>query len=138
MHFDFNADEGTGNLSLRAYFAAIIGPRRIVHGRRTVKRAPLNNVISLLGASAEGIEVMYFEVWLPQSSIQSLPGNGAYIAFSSSESAGQDAFQILLSATQRFSGVLLAGDQIYAQSVRDANGNPLVNEVPLIVSSVVF
>jgi hypothetical protein len=134
--FDLNQDPGTGNLNMRGYIASLVGPRRIVHGRRTVKRAQSGNPVPLLGA-ASGVEVQYFEVWLPQSSLAALPGGGAFLAFSSSESTGQDAFQILLSATQRFSGVLMPDDQIYVASVSDALGGALP-QVSLVVSSVVF
>ena len=81
---------------------------------------------------------MYFEIWLPQSSIAALPGGGAFIAFSSSETAGQNAFQLLLSATQRYSGILLADDQVYGQGLTDALGAPLAADVTVCLSSVVF
>ena len=133
---DLNQDPGRGNLNVRAYMASVVGPRRITHGRRAVKRAQSSKPTPLLGMPS-GVEVIYFEVWLPQSSIAALPGNGAFLAFSSSESTGQDAMQILLSATQRFSGVLLPDDQIYVSSVTDAAGGALP-QVSLVVSSVVF
>jgi hypothetical protein len=136
--FDLNEDSGTGNLNVRAYIASVVGPRRIAHGQRTVKRVSTQQTVSLLGATASGVEVAYFEVWLPQSSITALPGGGAFLAFSSSESAGQDAFQLLLSATQRYSGILLPDDQVYVQAVRDALGAPLAADVSIVVSSVVF
>jgi hypothetical protein len=92
----------------------------------------------LLGA-ASGVEVQYFEIWLPQSTITALAavGGGAFVALSSSESTGQDAFQILLSATQRFAGVLMPDDQLYASCVSDANGGALP-QVSIVISSVVF
>jgi hypothetical protein len=135
--FEFNEDPGTGNLSLRALLAALVGPRRIAHGRRTVKRIPLQQTIQML-TQPKGVEVNYFEVWLPTSSILALPGAGAFISFSSSENAGESAFQILLSSTQRYQGVLLPDDDLYAQAVSDAAGGPLAAPVPVVISSVVF
>ena len=134
---DLNADPGTYNLNARAYFASIVGPRRIAHGRRTVKRIPLERTISMLGQPT-GVEVNYFEVWLPQSSIALLPGGGAFFSFSSSEDVGESAFQILLSATQRYAGVLTPDDQLFAQALTDAMGGALAAPVPVVISSVVF
>lgn len=133
---DLNQDPGTGNLSARAYMASLVGPRRIVHGRRTVKQITSARPTSLCGA-ASGVEVQYFEVWLPQDSIAALGGGGAFLAFSNNESTGQSAFQILLNATQRFSGVLLPDDQIYVSPVTDALG-AVLPAVSLVISSVVF
>lgn len=116
--------------------ASVVGPRLITHGRRTVKRVTSQRPVPLLGA-ASGVEVQYFEVWLPQSSIAVLPGGGAFLAFSSSESTGQDALQVLVSATQKFQGILLPDDQIYVSPVTDALGGVLAT-VSLVVSSVVF
>lgn len=135
--FDFNQDPGTGNLNLRAYLAAVVGPRRIAHGLRSVKQVPAGGPILIYGNKPQ-VEVAYFEIWLPQSSILALPGGGAYLAFSSSESGGQSAYQILLNATQRFAGVLLPSDQIFAQAVTDANGGALAGNVAAVVSSVAF
>ena len=72
--FDLNEDSGTGNLNVRAYIASVVGPRRIAHGQRTVKRVSTQQTVSLLGATASGVEVAYFEVRLPPSSIAALPG----------------------------------------------------------------
>lgn len=92
-----------------------------------------------LAAQGDGVEVVYFEVWLPQSSIDKLPGGGAFFSFSSNESTGQNGFQLLLSSTQRYQGMLLPEDALFAQAVRDALGAPLVDDtVSVIVSSVVF
>ena len=134
---DLNQDPGTYNLNVRAYFASVVGPRRIAHGRRTVKRVPVGQVLSLL-SQPTGVEVMYFEVWLPQSSIAILGGGGAFFSFSSNENAGESAFQLLLSATQRYAGVLTPDDQLYAQALTDAVGAPLAAPVPMVLSSVVF
>lgn len=135
--FDFNKDPGAGNLSMRAYFASIVGPRRIAHGRRSVKRVPINEALRLVD-QVSGLEVMYFEIWLPQSTLAALPGSGAYFSFSSSETAGQNGFQILLSPTQRYQGVLLPDDALYAQAVSDALFAPLANDVSVVVAAVVF
>ena len=134
--FDLNLDPGTGNLNVRAYLASVVGPRRVAHGRRTVKVVPQAQSLSMLGTPS-GVEVAYFEVWLPLSSLLALGGGGAVVAFSSSENTGQDAFQILLTPSQRYSGVLLPDDQLYARAVSDALGAPIA-DVSLVISSVVF
>jgi len=135
--FDLNQDPGTGNLNLRGYLAAVVGPRRVAHGRRNVKVVSLQSTTPLFGQTS-GVEVAYVEVWLPQSSIAALPGGGAFLGFSSDDMSGQNAFQLLLSATQRYQGVILPDDQLYAQAVRDALGAPLAADVSVVVSSVVF
>jgi hypothetical protein len=140
--FDFNQDPGEGNLNLRAYIASIVGPRRVVHGGRTVKRVPLGSSgkgIQLFKSTATGKQATFYEVWLPQSSIAALPGGGAVIAFASSDQGGSEgAYQITLTATQRFLGVLLNDDAIYATALTDALGGALVTPVPVVISAVVF
>jgi hypothetical protein len=135
--FDLNQDPGTGNLNLRAYLAAVVGPRRIAHGLREVVQVSPQNPVLIFGNKPQ-VEVAYVEVWLPEQSIVALPGAGAYIAFASSEGTGHNAIQLLLNAMQRFSAVLLPSDQIYAQAVADALRAALANPVPVVVSSVVF
>lgn len=81
---------------------------------------------------------MYFEVWLPQSSILALPGGGAFLGMMSGETGGQTAVQTLFNATQRYSGVLLPSEQVFAEAVTDALGGALAAQVPVVVSSVVF
>lgn len=135
--FDFNKDPGAGNLNMRAYFASIVGPRRVAQGRRSVKRVSVNEAQRLVD-QVSGLEVMYFEIWLPQSTLAALPGNGAYLSLSSSETAGQNGVQLLLSPTQRYQGVLLPDDALYAQAVSDALFAPLAADVSVVVASVVF
>lgn len=137
LGIDLNKDPGTGNLNLRAYFAAIVGPRRIAHGRRSVVQVQTGRPVLILGNKTQE-EIMYFEVWLPQSSIAALPGAGAFLGFMSGETGGQTAVQTLLNATQRYSGVLLSSDQVFAEAVVDALGGALGAPVPVVVSSVVF
>lgn len=134
---DLNQDPGTGNLNLRAYLAAVVGPRRIAHGLREVIQVSPNGPIQLFGNKPQ-IEVAYMEVWLPAQSLAVLPGAGVYLAIASSEGTGHNAIQFLLNAMQRFSAVLLPSDQIFAQAMADANGGALANPVPVVVSSVVF
>lgn len=140
--FDLNKDPGAGNLNARAYFASLVGPRRILHGKRDVKRVPVAGTgkgISLYKSTGSGDQATYVEVWLPGSSILALPGGGAVIAFApSDQGAAQNAFQIVLTLTQRFQLVLLNDDAIYASAVSDAVGGVLAAPVPVVVSSVVF
>jgi len=135
--FDLNADPGVGNLNVRAYLASIVGPRRVVHGQRAVRRVPLVGSIELY-RNPDGKQAAYYEVWLPQASLAGLPGGGALLAFSSSSGGGESSYQILLTATQRFSGILIPTDGIYALAIADALGAPLVLPVSVVISTVVF
>ncbi len=124
---------------MRAYVASIVGPRRVVHGQRQFKRVPIQGSLPLVKSTGSGPEVVYYEVWLPQSSLAALPGGGALLAFVSSDSGGPDnGYQIMLTATQRFSGILLGDDQLYVAALTDATGAPLIAPVSIVVSSVVF
>lgn len=139
MLFDLNEDPGTGNLSARAYVASIVGPRRITHGQRVVKRLPFGGSQPLPVAKngTPSKTVTYFEIWLPQRSL-ALPGGGVLAAFSASPNSGESSFQIVLNATQRYTGVLLADDQLYGAALLDAAGGALTAEVAVVVSTVVF
>ena len=139
---DLNQDPGTHNLNARAYYASLVGPRRILHGQRNVKNIPVagsGKGLSLYKNTNSGQQATYVEVWLPGSSILALPGGGAVIAFApNDQDASQSAFQIVLTLTQRFSLVLLNDDALYASAVSDAVGGVLAAPVPVVVSSAVF
>jgi len=140
MHIDLNEDPGTGNLNARAYCASIVGPRRIAHGQRTVKQAPATgNAVQLLrNSGGASPSVLFFEVWLPQQSLLLLPGGGALLSFSGSDNVGENAYQLVLTSTQRYSGVLLPDDQLSVSALTDASGGPLVNPVAIVIASVGF
>jgi hypothetical protein len=134
-----NQDPGSGNLNLRAYVASIVGPRRVVHGQRLVKRVPLVGAVQLLRSTGTGKQATFYEVWLPLSSLVALPGGGALFGFSPSDSGGaENNYQITLTFTQRFTGILLNDDNLYAAVLSDALGGPLAAPVSVVVSSVVF
>jgi hypothetical protein len=136
--WDLNADPGEGNLNLRAFLASLVGPRRVAHGQRTVKRVPITGSAMLLRSTSTGKQATYFEVWLPQVSL-ALPGGGALLSFLPSDSGGPDnGYQITLTAFQRYSGVILGDDQLYAAALADAAGGALVAPVSVVVTSVVF
>jgi hypothetical protein len=135
--FDFNQDSGTGNLNVRAYLASVVGPRRVAHGIRNVKPVS-GQPVQIAKSGVQGSEVVYVECWLPQAVIASLPGGGAFFAFSGNESVGENADQILLSATQKYTGILCPDDQLYVAALSDALGAPLANPVRVVVSTVVF
>jgi hypothetical protein len=82
--------------------------------------------------------VLFFEVWLPQQSLLLLPGGGALLSFSGSDNVGENAYQLVLTSTQRYSGVLLPDDQLYVSALTDASGGPLVNPVAIVIASVGF
>jgi hypothetical protein len=135
--FDFNFDPGEGNLNLRAYFAAVVGPKRATHGQRAIRRVPLLDSAQLAKNAAEQ-QAMYVEVWLAKQYV----GAGLRVLFSSSEGMGESANLVTLVAapgeTDRYRAVLLPNEQLYAQAVSDAAGNPLGNPVSVVVSTAVF
>jgi hypothetical protein len=136
--FDFNADPGTGNLNARAYLASVVGPRRIAQGQRTVKPVPTTKMVQLL-RNVGSVEALYFECWLPQQDLLSLAGGGALLSFSGSDNGGgENGYQLVLTATQRYSGVLLPNEQLFATTLTDATGGPLIAPVSLIIASVGF
>jgi hypothetical protein len=139
MHIDLNEDPGTGNLNVRAYYASIVGPRRIAHGQRTVKRAPIGGAtVQLLRNSGPNSSVLFFEVWLPQQSLLTLGGGGALLSFSGSDNSGENGYQLVLTTTQRYSGVLLPDDQLFVAALTDATGAPLAAPVSVVIASVGF
>jgi len=136
---DLNKDSGEGNLNTRAYVASLVGPRRVVHGQRNVKRVPLNGSILLSKSTNTSVQVTFFEVWLPRTSLLTLPGGGALLGFLSSDSGGpENSYQVVLTATQKFSGILMGDDQLYASALADALGGALVAPVSVVISTVVF
>lgn len=142
--FDLNQDPGIGELNLRAYVAALVGPRRILFGQHATKRvpaAPARKGITLYKSTGTGKQATFVELWLPQSSIAVLGGGGVFLALANNDQgASQSAYQILLSATQRFQCVLLDDDALYAVAVTDATGAALPpgGDVAVDVTAVVF
>lgn len=138
--YNLVADPGTGNLNLRAYVASVTGPKRIAYGAQSIKRVPIGSPgVQLYKSTGTGQQATYVEVWLPASSIKAVGGVGAFIGVSSAKDGiGEASFQILLSATQRFSTVLLDDDSLYAVALADAAGGPLAAPVSVVVASVVF
>ena len=134
LEFDLNEDPGRGNLNLRAYIAAVLGPKRIAHGVRSVVRVPLapGNYVQLAKCGPQGRQVLYVECWTPQ-----VQNPGAVFRFSSSGDGGQTSVLEAVGSThaQRYSCVLLPNEQLYAQFL----GSALVPELdpfPLVVSTV--
>jgi hypothetical protein len=138
MHIDLNEDPGTGNLNVRAYYASLVGPRRIAHGQRTVKRAPTGGASIQLLRNPSAPSVLFFEVWLPQQSLLLLPGGGALLSFSGTGDSGENGYQLILTATQRYSGVLIPDDQLFVAALADATGAPLAAPVSVVIASVGF
>lgn len=135
--FDPNRDPGVGNLNLRAYFAATVGPKRATHGQRSVRQVPLQNSVELAKNPSQE-ESLYVEVWLARQVV----GVGLRILFSSSEGTGETGNLVTLVAApgenDRYRAVLLPDEQLYGQAVSDAAGNPLAGPVSVVVSTAVF
>ncbi len=144
MFDSLNDDPGTGNLNTRAYFASLVGPRRIIHGRRAVKRVGGVKGVQLQKAGTRnGDECLYVECRLP-------PSVAAPVAFnfaSQNDAIGETGVLSILStsilaplgADRFFATVLLPQEQLFAQ-LAALGGVPVPAGTlfPLVVSSVTF
>ena len=136
---NLNQDPGEGNLSVRAYVAATVGPLRIAHGNRQIRQIQTGEARELAKNGSADKQVMYVEVWPPMQ----LRATGVWVLFSSSEQTGETGRLVLLTGVpgqiqERFQALLLPNDQLYGQAVRDGAGNPIQGNVPLVVSKVTF
>ena len=144
MFGNLNDDPGTGNLNTRAYFASLVGPRRIVFGRRAVKR--INGVKGVQlqkNGTRNGDECLYVECRLPQSVAVPVAFNFA----SQNDAIGETGVLTILSTSiiapegneRLFAAVLLPQDQLFAQ-LAALGGVPVPadTEFPLVVTSVTF
>jgi len=142
IDFDLNRDPGRGNLNLRAYVAAVLGPRRLAHGNRATKQVSWTESVLLATNLPSGHEAMYVEVWVPQSEDADPPAT-ALVRFSAGEGVGTTGVVELLGTTHtlRYSCVLMPGEQLYAQAL-SANdfAPPIVSPtpIPVIVGKVSF
>jgi len=141
LPFDLDNDPGEGNLNIRAYLASVVGPKRVAHGTRSVVRVPTANSEELAKNPSKNHQVYYIEVWLPAQA----GAVGARVLFSSSESMGESGVLITFNPpaapgqlNDRYRAVLLPTDHLYAQVISDAGGQPVVGQVPMVVSKVVF
>jgi len=142
FNFDLNKDPGRGNLNLRAYVAAVLGPRRIAHGNRATKQVPFTDSVLLATNQPNGQEAMYVEVWVPQSEDADPPAT-ALVRFSGGEGVGTTGVVELLGTTHtlRYSCVLLPGEQLYAQALSANDFTPAIappTPIPVIVAKVSF
>lgn len=142
---NLNTDPGEGNLNLRAYIAAVVGPLRVPHGQRTTKQLQLLQAVQVAKNSSPGKEAFFVSAWLP--AIATLPaGVGLVIGFTSSESAGASADRVTLlpvipdQRANRYNAVILPSEQLYAWVISRSDGVaiPAGTTVPLIVSQVAF
>jgi hypothetical protein len=133
--YDLIKDPGRGNLNLRALVASLLGPRRVAHGQRRTIRVPNVQAAEIARNAVQGDEVMYVEVWLPPQVLAA----GARVHFSSSESMGETAvLQLFAGIEDKYEAVLLPREQLFAQVLADAAGNPAGPHTPLVVSTVAF
>jgi hypothetical protein len=143
--FDFNKDPGTENLNLRAYFATIVGPRRMANSARSIKQgvvAGTGNAGSLARNGSRQQECLYVEVWLPQKALADFP-TGLWVGFGSSDGVGDSADRVLLSpvagqSNSRYHSVLLPDDELFALVLSQGDGTALTagSNVPLVVGQV--
>ena len=137
---DLIKDPGLGNLNLRAYVATVVGPRRIAHGQRRVHQLQVNQSTELAKNAGRGLEALYVEAWLPRQAV----AVGLQMLVSSSEGMGESAELVTLGVVgggailDRYRAVLLPNEQLYAQPLTDAAGQPLGDRTPLVVSTVFF
>jgi hypothetical protein len=141
---NLNVDPGEGNLNVRAYLAAIVGPRRVAHGQRFKRNLQVTQPVQVAKNSSRNSEAFFVSAWLPEADGLP-PGVGYVVAFSSSETTGDTADVVTLGtvpgqAINHYSAVLLPDDQLYASVVARTDGAALAAGlvVPLIVSQVAF
>lgn len=128
---DLNKDPGEGNTNLRAYIAAVLGPRRVAHGARRSFKLETGKAKLVCQNDAREHETVFFECWLAQGTT-GLGGSGAIVLFSSSEDMGNAVVVDLAQVTpgqlnNHFSAVLLPQDELYAQLLSDAAGGALAS-----------
>jgi len=145
IHYDPNEDPGRGNLNLRAYFASVVGPRRVAHGKRFVKLAPAEGSI-LLARNQVGLgdECLYVECTFPERLVDNTVVQSVSFRFSDSEDVGDNALlRALTPVFPAYQAVLLPGDELYAQFAPRSSGGILpalaaLKQFPLVVSQVSF
>jgi len=131
--FSVKTDPGEGNLSAKAYYASIVGPRRVALGSR--RKFTLTNSQSQKLASNTGIQgargVCFVNVTL-------VPGQTAeLILFGSDENPSDDngVPRVLSTATSgvlEFQAALSPGEMLYAALPSTAAAN---SSVSLVVST---
>lgn len=140
MPLDLDKDPGEGNTNLRAYLAAVLGPRRVAHGARRAFRLSNTRPTSIGQNNAREHETVYLQCWIPPAALVGLPGGGAILLFSSSEDMGNAVAVNLVTAfpgqvNNHFSAVLLPQEELFVQISTDATLGALPS-VPLVVSQV--
>lgn len=127
-------EPGTGNLDVRAYIAALLGPQRAAFGTKSFRTLSEGAGIRLGSNSPAGKQVSFIAVTLGGSDV-----GGPRIAIFDGQSAlGASSIPASLNRTlgsfagTGFSSVLLPGDELYAQS---APGEGTFN---IVVSQVWF
>ncbi len=144
MFGNLNDDPGTGNLNTRAYFASLVGPRRVVFGRRAVKRVGgVKGVELQKNGTRNGDECLYVECRLPQSVTVPVAFNFA----NQNDAIGETGVLSILSTSiiapegndRLFAVVLLPQEQLYVQ-LAALGGVPVPagTTFPLVVNSVTF
>lgn len=138
--YDLIKDPGLGNLNLRVSVAAIAGPRRVAHGQRRVHQLGLNQGTLIAKNAGTELQALYVEAWVPRQMV----AVGLRMLVSSSQEMGESAELVTLGVVgggailDRYRAVLLQNEQLYAQALTDAAGNPLGARTPLVVSTVFF
>lgn len=132
--FTVKTEPGEGNLSAKAYFASIVGPRRVALGSRRKITLTNDNPVRLVGNS--GIKGRNGEACFVSVSL--VPGQTAeLVLFGSDENPSDDngipeTLSTAASGVLRFQAVLNAGEQLYAALPSTA---PAGSSVSIVVST---
>lgn len=110
---------GEGNLDVRAYVAAIVGPHRVAHGAKTRATLRPDRETQLTSSAGQALRVVYTAVSLPADvagPLVAMFSNGGAIGPQTSVPC-RLLNTLGAHAGNSYSAVLLPGEDLYAQAV---------------------
>ena len=119
-------DPGEGNLDVRAYIAAVVGPLRITQGQVRVLNLPTDVPVSVLQNPKQ---VAYVSLSLPAAT------PGPTVVLVSQSGGGINSLSVTLTNTQgpmsgvSFAQVLLPGESLYVQTSPGAAALQVISSV---------
>ena len=126
------SDQGQGNLDAKAYFAAVVGPLRIIFGKNGSAIVVEGRPTQLVKSSGAIAQWAYVTVILPGNA----PADKVALFTNGPSTGFNSALPVTLKTTTGrgncFEAVLAPGDMVYAQSA------PGEGTFPVVVSTVWF
>lgn len=112
---------GEGNLQIQALIAAVVGPLRMAHGLKRSLLLPGGETALVTGLAPAARHCRFIAMYLPANNpgpVQVKIGMEQMLGTNSALSATLEP-QVGVYAGVSYSGVLLPGDQLYAQAEAD-------------------